>query len=1221
MKRNATLNLKGLDPDVLDAARDVARRAGIPLETWIASVVEQEAEPHARRKRGPGSLPTATVPSPGPAPASLPQRFASSTAAIAEPRLPASRVPDPGFAFARAADAPPAPLVADRPAEASSFPPVSPPVEAPAPAVSDEAPASVEAAVAAPAEPPVPLDAFAASLAQMFQRLDAIDRKIDGTHEAARDAATTSVAGIEARLSTVLDGGLPPVAEMTERLATIERRMAELGEQLAQPRALGRRGRSAALEMADAVGEIRQRQRELEERGEGQASAHRSVAALQHEVAAAMEATFGGTPSSTIGELQRETSRLRDSIGGLATGQDVNALEQAVLSLASGVGQAQKPADLAAIVKPIEMIQVQVSRLAEDVAENVHARVAGDVERLADRFDRVLSVAPSDHADRDALGRLFGEIEEIRHLIAALAGPERIQSLAQGLQALSAQIAKLQGDADQDATRMAEIRPLLEEIRSDLKAPKDDGIGRQIQAMGEMLDVLRTRPLSDASGSDAIIDRIDALADKVDRVGVNPVGDLIGRLEDLGETLRRPAVPGGDLASIHSMLHDLADKVDRVQGPGAGSSGEGLDALEKQIVALSQRIETRGSDPAILGLERSMRDLLAQVGTPEAPVAGRTEIGSLKADLEELRTHQAASEQRMQATLNGVHAALDRLAGQFGGPTAQAPAASPQAPAASPQAPAASPQAPAASSPAPAAPQARIAMPEAPTPAAAPRPQGAAPKRPELPKSAVVPTPDSPSEWSRAKDEILEPGAGRPTRARPGATPIEPEPEAPAPSSSEIKSNFIAAARRAALAAQAEAAETASPKSRFREGLGSVRPASEEAGDVAGEPTPSRTGQMRAAIDKRRKHLLLGLAAVILALGGLQAIRAFSPAQAPVQEVGASADATAPSNAAPVDAGTKALGSDKPVDAEKSVALDKPAALPPDAGRADPLTTQSISTAPDTAASASPPPAAPVDPAEGAKPAPSPARKAVPKVADMGSLAGVLNGLPASLASVKKAALDGDGAAIYDLAARQAEGRGVTRDMVLAAKLFEKLAAAGYAPAQYKLAGQYEKGLGVTRDIALAKIWYGRAADQGNIRSMHNLAVIFAENPSATGKPDFVTAAQWFRRGADHGVRDSQYNLAVLHARGLGVPQDLVQSYLWFSAAAAQGDEDAGKKRDDVAGKLAPKDLATARSLAAAFKPKAVDLPANEPPAVAASAAMTLLGAPAPAPILAPKRS
>ena len=46
MTRNATLSLDGFDPDVLEAARDVARRAGVPVETWIASIVEPETAPH-----------------------------------------------------------------------------------------------------------------------------------------------------------------------------------------------------------------------------------------------------------------------------------------------------------------------------------------------------------------------------------------------------------------------------------------------------------------------------------------------------------------------------------------------------------------------------------------------------------------------------------------------------------------------------------------------------------------------------------------------------------------------------------------------------------------------------------------------------------------------------------------------------------------------------------------------------------------------------------------------------------------------------------------------------------------------------------------------------------------------------------------------------------------------------------------------------------------------
>jgi localization factor PodJL len=168
----------------------------------------------------------------------------------------------------------------------------------------------------------------------------------------------------------------------------------------------------------------------------------------------------------------------------------------------------------------------------------------------------------------------------------------------------------------------------------------------------------------------------------------------------------------------------------------------------------------------------------------------------------------------------------------------------------------------------------------------------------------------------------------------------------------------------------------------------------------------------------------------------------------------------------------------------------------------------------------------------------------------------------------------------------------MARDPKLAARLFEKAAAHGLAPAQYRIGNQYEKGIGVPRDLALAKLWYQRAAERGNARAMHNLAVLLAEG--AGGKPDYAAAVEWFRKAADHGVRDSQFNLAVLTARGLGVQQDLGQSYAWFAIAAGQGDEDAAKKRDEVAGRLAAADLAAARARADGWKPLTPNPAAND---------------------------
>ena len=176
--------------------------------------------------------------------------------------------------------------------------------------------------------------------------------------------------------------------------------------------------------------------------------------------------------------------------------------------------------------------------------------------------------------------------------------------------------------------------------------------------------------------------------------------------------------------------------------------------------------------------------------------------------------------------------------------------------------------------------------------------------------------------------------------------------------------------------------------------------------------------------------------------------------------------------------------------------------------------------------------------------------------------------LPAGVSpTLRDAANAGDPGAETELALRYLEARGLPRDPKIAARWFEQAATQGLPIAQYRLGALYEKGTGVTRDIQLARSWYMKAANAGNARAMHNLAVLDAED-GGIGKPDYAEAAQWFRRAGELGVRDSQFNLGVLYGRGLGVPQDLEQSWLWFSLASRQGDfgrrEEARRSREQT---------------------------------------------------------
>jgi localization factor PodJL len=211
------------------------------------------------------------------------------------------------------------------------------------------------------------------------------------------------------------------------------------------------------------------------------------------------------------------------------------------------------------------------------------------------------------------------------------------------------------------------------------------------------------------------------------------------------------------------------------------------------------------------------------------------------------------------------------------------------------------------------------------------------------------------------------------------------------------------------------------------------------------------------------------------------------------------------------------------------------------------------------------------------------------RIPNMASLVIPANAAPTSL---RQAAMAGDPAAVYELAARAAEGRDMARDPILAARLFEHAATHGMVPAQFRIGKLYEKGLGVPRDLGKAKGWYQSAADMGNALAMHQLAVLIAEG--VNGKPDYAAAIAWFQRAAQHGVRDSQFNLAVLLARGLGTAPDLAGSYTWFSIVAAQGDEDAARKRDEVGSRLSPAKLVAAKLAAERWRPETPDRSANE---------------------------
>lgn len=1022
--------------------------------------------------------------------------------------------------------------------------------------------------------------------------LDSVARWIERAEDRLAESDIVSKA-LDQRIESVLHGLETKIAQIETRVSTLS----------AGP--LGRRGLDPREEVRDAIAAIRYRQDELEacDAGFGIGSERANAApdvrpagtdsaalrSLHEEMARLMTRLETVQPAApepdalTVEGIRDEIGRLQASIAGLATRAEVGALERSIVDFAERVACARDQRDIAAVEAAFAGLQTEVRRLSDAVASELPDRLTNDIESLTRKIGSVVGTGVSPFVVDD----LSREIAEMRRVLADLAEPRRVQDLSRFMEELRAEVADI-------ATRQADVSSLksgIEEIRSALRAARAE--------TGNGADY--------AQRFDRLSHQIERLSDRVH--GALPgaghaleSGALLQRLDRLDESLRQPA-RGDDLKSIEDLLRTLVGKLDQAERAGSGS--DALDAIERQVAALAERIEKspHANDPTLAALERAMTDLMLQVetmrdhtsqaveqaartavadtlGAAPAALTGGANFSAFERDLAELKAHQSASDRRTHDALTAVQLTLeqvvDRLASLEGGGVFDAPRGSARA-----------------------------------TASAADLLQQEESRAGT--SSAAHSTPAVGCDGGG--DEILlEPGAGRPRAESPTAR----AGAADEVNGADIKATFIAAARRAAQAAAAEAAsqsKSARPK----------KPAKPVRGQASAASLVTRA---KAVIDARRRPILLGLAAVVLAIGALQ-VGGDLLGGGSKPAVGAAPqrpDAPAQKSAEPTQAretapqgGLDPKTTESLKDATRAAA--EPAASQPSPSAArerDPSftsTKREVAAAPSGKTEA---PATPKEPAQaqagqpkaGESPAAGQALASLPastaanapvsnadatpglsgRIANMASVGElpVVAGLPA----LRTAALAGEPAAVYELASRAAEGRGTARDLKVAAKLFEKAAAHGLVPAQYRTGNFYEKGIGVTRDLALAKQWYQRAAEKGNAKAMHNLAVLLAEGGG--GKPDYAAAVEWFRRGAEHGVRDSQFNLAVLQVRGLGTAQDLAGAYVWFAIAAKQGDDDAGKKRDEIGARMPQADLANAKAAAERWRATTPNPAAND---------------------------
>jgi localization factor PodJL len=748
--------------------------------------------------------------------------------------------------------------------------------------------------------------------------------------------------------------------------------------------------------------------------------------------------------------------------------------------------------------------------------------------------ERLSHSRPSDDADVASASVERG-LAEIRDALRALTPAENLVGVDATVRELSRKIDLIASNS-QDPAAMEQLEGAIVGLR---------GIASQVASDGALAK---------------LSDDVRGLAAKVDRIASSAelLSTLEHRISSMADVLEtRHQIAAGGPGDLDALVKGLADRLEKIGFTRADQAAVGQ--LEDRITHLVDKLDTSNARLNHLEtIESALGDLLAflerQPDHLERPAPPPSpEVASLRADVQETRSSLESVQGALEHLIDRLSGIEDDIRGGSQAPATNRP--SPQLPAFT----TAGIPAPPLVAPARAAPAA---------PAVSPPPAARAAERPAQPTQHE----QRPIDPNLPPDHPLEPGA---TRGRGGNSPVDriaaseaalgavKPPAAPEPGS---KPNFIAAARRAAQAANSESVARGDKPA----------PAANKA---------PRSKAFSGGWGDRVRSLLVAASVVVIVLGSLHLVVSLlgsadeSEDSSPPQETQSSPPAGEPASAPDAP---------KVIDDPAAPAPKTPAAAP---GRHSMVTPGDVEPAVSTAATGAPvsapaptaavekpdvtgsisPPLAP-NPAMPALPVSEPPPAAAPRATGVASV----DKLPAAIGgSLRAAAAKGDPAAQYEIAQRYAEGRGVPQNLTEAAAWFDHAAKQGLAPAQFRLGGFYEKGFGVKKDLDAARNLYLAAADAGNAKAMHNLAVLYAEG--IDGKPDYPNAAKWFRKAADYGLTDSQYNLGILYGRGIGMEPNLPEAYKWFTLAARDGDRESVAKRDDVGGRLDAQSLAAAK--------------------------------------------
>jgi localization factor PodJL len=372
--------------------------------------------------------------------------------------------------------------------------------------------------------------------------------------------------------------------------------------------------------------------------------------------------------------------------------------------------------------------------------------------------------------------------------------------------------------------------------------------------------------------------------------------------------------------------------------------------------------------------------------------------------------------------------------------------------------------------------------------------------------------------------------------------------DGPEPMTSDAaKSDFIAAARRAAQAAAAEAEATKG------------RPTKKE---------PARGGLSRF-LPTSRKSAVIGLAAIIVFIGALQMGRTLLSGGPDTASSGLPAISE---EATPDAAGA---GDESYADTDDSGAGSATVTADTGQSQSAPLVaemTEATSPANDDTTG-------PLDLADYVIPESAEAgtatRSELPLSGEEYADEPMIN-VPteAGPAALREAAEAGNPLALFEIGNRYAEGRGVEADLEMAAAWYEMAAESAWRSRSTGSAASTRRASASSATSRRPKTWYRARPSRAMPAPCTISACCWPWAPAAT---DNESAARWFLEAAELGVTDSQFNMGILAAKGIGMRR--ISSKATNGSPRRRGRRRGrGRQADEVAEMLSAEQLEKAKA-------------------------------------------